>query len=57
MDKKVADLSFDDQEQGTTACACILCILCYYEREEKKKWFLENLPDHPEGAVDKKQNL
>ena len=37
MDNKVADLSFDDQEKGTTACACILCIPCYYKREEKKK--------------------
>jgi hypothetical protein len=58
MDNKVADLSFDDHEQRTTACACILFILCYYKREEKKKKrFLENLPDYPEGAVDKKPKL
>jgi hypothetical protein len=37
MDNKVADLSFDDQEQQTTACACVLCLTCYYNREEKKK--------------------
>jgi hypothetical protein len=37
MDNKVADLSFDDWEQETTACACILCLPCYYKRDEKKK--------------------
>jgi hypothetical protein len=37
MDNKVADLSFDDREMETTACACILCLPCDYKRDEKKK--------------------
>ena len=37
MDNKVADLSDDDQEKEATACACILCLTCYYSREAKKQ--------------------
>jgi hypothetical protein len=37
MDNKVANLSFDDPEMETTACACTLCLPCYYKRDEKKK--------------------
>jgi hypothetical protein len=37
MNNKVADLSFDEQEKETRACACILCLQCYYKRYEKKK--------------------
>jgi hypothetical protein len=37
MDNKVADLNDDDHEKEATACACILCLPCYYKREENKK--------------------
>jgi hypothetical protein len=38
VDNKVANLRFDDREQETTACACILlCLPCYYKRDEMKK--------------------
>jgi len=37
MDNQVADFSDDEQEMETTACGCILCISCYYKRDEKKK--------------------
>jgi hypothetical protein len=37
IDNKVADFSDDEQEMEITACACILCLLCYYSRDEKKK--------------------
>jgi hypothetical protein len=37
MDNKVAKMSFDDQEKETPACTCILCLPCYYKRDEKKK--------------------
>ena len=36
MDNKVADLRDDDQEKEASACACILCLPCYYLREEHK---------------------
>jgi hypothetical protein len=37
MDNKVFDLRDDDLEKEATACACILCLPCYYRRDENKK--------------------
>ena len=37
IDNKVADFSDDEQEMETTACACTLCLMCYYNRDKKKK--------------------
>jgi hypothetical protein len=52
IDNNVAGWSSDDPEMDAS---CVYCVTTKGMKE--KKWLLEKLPDRPEGAVDRKQNL
>jgi hypothetical protein len=56
-DNKVADLCDDDLEQEATACACILCLTCYYKREATKKKLPENQRARRQDAVAKTKDI